>query len=320
MTGKLAKKRLLGVYCRGILMGAADVVPGVSGGTVAFITGIYEELLDAIKSINVKAIKLLFAEGVTAAWSHINGNFLLVLMLGIVTSILLLARVISYLLEAYPLLVWSFFFGLIVASCVHMVKQIKQWQPLTLIALLVGVVMAVAVTELKAVELVPGPAVFFGAGCIAICAMILPGISGSFILVLLGMYGHVLAAAKDLQVTLLLAFVAGCGVGILSFSRVLSWLFTRFHDATLALLTGFLIGSLNLVWPWKLVLSFYTNSHGKRFALEQENVFPWVYQAQTGIDPSTVFCVGLMVLGLILVFLLEKSGEKATEAGEKSSF
>lgn len=314
MTSPNNKQRLLGVYCRGIAMGAADVVPGVSGGTVAFITGIYEELLDSIQSVNFKAVGVLFKEGPLAAWQHINGNFLLVLMLGVLTSVVSLARGISYLLDNHPLLVWSFFFGLILASSIHMIKQIKAWRATTLVAIVVGAITAYAIGEMKPSELSPDLLLFFGAGAIAICAMILPGISGSFILVLMGMYGHVLTAVKELQLLTMLAFAAGCGVGLLSFSHLLSWLFKRFHDLTLGLLTGFLIGSLNLVWPWKQTLSYYVNRHGEQLALEQQNVLPMAYQGLAETDPQTLFCLSLMAFGIVLVFLLEKFGQKEGEA------
>lgn len=303
------RKRAIAVYLRGVAMGAADVVPGVSGGTVAFITGIYEELLRSIQSINPRAVKLLFTEGIGACWQHINGNFLLVLMLGIATSILSLARVISYLLVQQPLLVWSFFFGLIVASSWHMAKQLRRWNAGLVVALLVGGIAAYIIGELKPSELSPQPLLVFGAGAIAICAMILPGISGSFILVLLGMYTHVLAAVKDFNLVLLGFFAAGCGTGLLVFAHILSWLFKRFHDWTMALLTGFLIGSLNLVWPWKHTLSYYQNSKGQQLALTQENVLPATYGALTGDNAQTVFCVALMIFGVLLVLVMEKFGE-----------
>ena len=304
------KQRLLGVYCRGLGMGAADIVPGVSGGTVAFITGIYEELLASIKSINPTALSLLLKQGPQAAWQHINGNFLLVLMLGVLTSVASLARGISYFLDHHPLLVWSFFFGLILASSIHMIKQIKRWRVATIITLLAGAMAAYAIGAIKPSELSPDLLVFFGAGAIAICAMILPGISGSFILVLIGMYGHVLTALKELQWITIAVFAAGCGVGLISFSHLLAWLFKRFHDLTLSLLTGFLIGSLNLVWPWKQTLSYYQNRHGEQLALEQQNVMPTAYQSLTETDPQTLFCIGLIVFGALLVLLLEKFGRK----------
>lgn len=316
VEGKRSPKQLLGVYLRGIAMGAADVVPGVSGGTVAFITGIYEELIESIKSISPSSLGLLFKQGPVSFWQHINGTFLLLLLLGIATSVLSMARLISHLLTNHPLLVWSFFFGLILASSLHMAKQIKQWQFSTIVAVLVGSMLAYGVSELPPSELSPDLLMFFAAGSIAICAMILPGISGSFILVLLGMYTHILTAIKDMQVVLVLSFVAGCGIGLLTFSHFLSWLFKRFHDLTIALLTGFLIGSLNLVWPWKVVLSFYQNSKGEQLALTQENVFPWVYEAVNKVNPAMFYCLGLMLLGVIIVFILEKIGTSAAESSK----
>lgn len=314
-AGKLAG--LLGVYLRGMAMGAADVVPGVSGGTVAFITGIYEPLIHSIKSINPASLMLLFRQGPAAFWQHINGTFLLVLLMGIVTSILSLARGISFLLDNHPLLVWSFFFGLIAASTVHMMKQIGRWQLSLVAAVCVGFVIAYGVTEIQPSELTPGPLVFFVAGSIAICAMILPGISGSFILLLMGMYTHVLLAIKELQWVMVMSFVVGCGLGLLSFSHLLSWLFRRFHDLTLALLTGFLLGSLNLVWPWKETVSYYQNSRGENLALEQNNVLPWVYERLSGADALAGYCLGLMLFGLLVVFLLEKLGNEGAISSKK---
>lgn len=303
-------KRYLGVYLRGLAMGAADVVPGVSGGTVAFITGIYEELLNSIKSINPSSAALLFKQGPAAFWAHINGTFLLALGLGIITSIVSLARVISLALESQPLLVWSFFFGLILASSWHMAKQVRHWHWQTVAAMLLGVVIAYTIAELKPSELPPQLGLVFLSGCVAICAMILPGISGSFILLLLGMYGHVLGAIKSFDWLLLSVFAAGCGVGLLSFSHLLSWLLARFHDTAMTLLTGFLLGSLYLIWPWKQALTFYENSKGKQMVLTQQNILPSDYVERVGQSPETVLCAFLMALGIICVLVLEKIGAK----------
>jgi putative membrane protein len=289
-------------------MGAADVVPGVSGGTVAFITGIYEELIDSIKSINPTALKILYKDGVAACWASINGSFLAVLLLGIMTSVISLAQVITYLLEAHPLIVWSFFLGLIAASSIHMIKQINTWNVSVVIVLVLGVAAAYGVAEIRPSEVAPTLPIFFGAGCIAICAMILPGISGSFILLLIGMYSHVLTALKDFQLLPVLVFAAGCGTGLLGFSQVLSWMFKRYHDRTMALLTGFLIGSLNLVWPWKQTLSYYQNSSGEQLPLQQSNVWPWAYQSISGFESNVLQCVLFVVVGLFVVYLLEKIG------------
>lgn len=305
----MSKQHYAGIFARGLAMGAADVVPGVSGGTVAFITGIYEELLNAIKSFNPQAVKVLLRQGPAAFWRHINGSFLLALGLGIVTSILSLARLISQLLDTQPLLVWSFFFGLIAASGWHMAKQVRRWSGATVVMLLVGCAVAYGVAELKPSELPAEPLYVFLAGSLAICAMILPGISGSFILVLLGMYSHVLLAIKQFDWLLLGVFAAGCGLGLLSFAHLLSWLLARFHDLAMTLLTGFLLGSLYLVWPWKHILSYYQNSKGESLALTQENVLPGQYLSLTGQEPDTVSCLGLMLAGLVTVLILEKIGQ-----------
>lgn len=297
--------RLLGIYARGIAMGAADVVPGVSGGTIAFITGIYEELLFSIKSINVTALKILFAEGPLACWRHINGAFLLVLLLGILTSVFSFAHIISYLLEVFPQLLWSFFFGLICASSVFIAKQLGRWNISSILVFFIGVTTAYVIGQVRPSDLEPSLLILFGAGAISICAMILPGISGSFILVLLGLYSHVLTAVKDFQWLMLVAFGAGCSVGLLTFSYFLSWLFKRYHDWTLALLTGFLVGSLSLVWPWKTVLSYYVNSKGERLALVQENVLPSTYHGATGLESNTAICIFLMVLGGLIIVAME---------------
>jgi putative membrane protein len=304
-------KRLLGVYLRGIAMGAADVVPGVSGGTVAFITGIYEELIHSIKSFNLTALKTLIREGPVACWQSVNGTFLLVLALGIVTSIISLAKVIGVLLEEQPLLVWSLFFGLIAASSWHMFKQIKQHTVSTIVLILIGVLVAYGIAEVKPSELPAKPELVFMAGAISICAMILPGISGSFILVLLGMYAHILAAVNQADMLILGCFLAGAALGLLSFANLLSWLLKHFHDVTFAVLTGFLTGSLYLIWPWKQALSYYQNSKGESLALEQVNVLPTQYEALTGILPQTGACLGLMVLGVVAVLLLEKVAESS---------
>jgi putative membrane protein len=309
-SDRCSKRSLIGVYFRGIAMGAADVVPGVSGGTVAFITGIYEELLGSIQSINLTALTTLFKAGPVAFWRHINGNFLLVLMLGIITSVISLASIISRLLSSHPLLVWSFFFGLIAASSIYMSRQLHNYRWRVLLAIAIGVLAALVVGAMKPSELSPEPLLVFLSGCLAICAMILPGVSGSFILVLLGMYAHILTAVKDLQWGLLLSFVVGCGIGLLGFSHLLSWLLKRFHDVTMALLTGFLIGSLNLVWPWKQTLSYYQNSKGESLALEQMNILPNTYAEIVGA-PDTLFAIILMILGVFLVLGLEMFGEKS---------
>lgn len=295
------------LFLKGMLMGAADVIPGVSGGTIAFITGIYERLLNAIKSVNPSLVKTLRKEGVKSVWQQIDGTFLVVLFAGIFTSLLSLAGIISWLLVEYRELLWAFFFGLIIASAIFIGKQIKQWTPQTIVALVLGTGIAYYITIASPAEgSITSPLFVFLSGCIAICAMILPGISGSFILLLLGMYGYVMGAVKDLNLPIMALFASGCLVGLLSFSHVLSWTFRKFRSTTLALLTGFLIGSLNKVWPWKKVLQYRTNSHGEQVPFLEQNVLPMNYEGEAYLIGAIV----LTVVGFVVVFLLERLGEK----------
>ena len=285
-------------------MGAADVVPGVSGGTVAFVTGIYQELLDSINSININALKIAKKDGFAAAWKAINGSFLLTLLSGILLSILSLAKGVHYLLDQHPILLWAFFFGLIIASALYIAKQVTQWNSTGILALLAGALIALCIGVLAPGELPSTPLYFFIAGCIAICAMILPGISGSFILLLMGMYAPVIAAIKSLDLMHLGLFASGCAVGLLMFSRVLAWLMHHYHNLALSLLTGFMLGSLMKLWPWKQTLSYRISSHGQ-VPLEQINLLPGKFESVTGQDPHLLNAILLALAGFILVWGLD---------------
>ncbi len=303
---KQTPKQAFLLYLKGVAMGAADIVPGVSGGTIAFITGIYQQLIDSIGAIGPDTLRILFKDGPIRAWHSFNGNFLLVLMLGILTSAVSLAKLISGLLETQPELLWSFFFGLILISAVHIGKQIKQWSFGILLALLAGVAIAYAITAMAPAQIPANTLTIFAAGSVAICAMILPGISGSFILLLMGMYAHIIGAIKSFDLMVLAVFGAGCITGLLLFTRLLSWLLHRFQTMTLAVLTGFMIGSLNKVWPWKQTLSYRINSHGEEVAFQQANVLPTDYASITGSDPHIVGGVLLMIVAIIVVLGVEK--------------
>lgn len=283
-------------------MGAADVVPGVSGGTIAFITGIYEELIDTLNGIRPQLLQILFKEGIGAFWTAINGWFLLFLLAGVGTSIVSLAKGITYLLDTQPVLIWSFFFGLILASSYTVGKQVKQWNAGVIVVLIVGIVAAVFITSSTPTQTPEDLWFIFISGMIAICAMILPGISGSFILLLLGKYQYILESLKELKISVILTFMAGCVIGLVSFSHVLSWMFKKYHNATIAVLTGFMIGSLKKVWPWKNVLETRINSHGKSVPFIDESVMPSSFIG----DPQIVFAVVFMLIGLALVLLLDK--------------
>ncbi len=294
-------------------MGAADVVPGVSGGTIAFITGIYDTLLESIRRVNPSLFGIWKREGFKAAFDHINGFFLIALFGGILTSILSLAKFISWALETHPVPVWSFFFGLIMVSVYHMIKQVEQKTLSRFIVLLIGAVFAYSITVLKPLQMDPTSLNIFFAGCIAICAMILPGISGSFILLLLGMYTPVLGAVKGLQIDVMALFATGCLVGLLSFSHVLSWLLKRFRDFALVFLTGLMLGTLPKLWPWKETISWRTNSKGEQVPLIQENLSPFNFESVTGQPSQLAIAVVLMLAAIGLVLALEKVAEK----GEK---
>jgi len=256
-------KDYLLICLKGMGMGAADVVPGVSGGTIAFITGIYQELIDSIKSVNLKSIKLLFSGKIKDFWCAVNGNFLLALLTGIGISVISLAKGLKYLLDHQPILIWSFFFGLIIASAIYVAREIKGWKVSTIVSLIIGAVIAYGVTIITPAEANSSYAFVFLSGSIAICAMILPGISGSFILVLLGMYKFILGAVSAVNLPVIAIFMAGAAIGIIIFSNVLSWLLKRYYELTIAMLAGFMIGSLNKVWPWKEVVSTFTDRHGE---------------------------------------------------------
>ncbi len=297
-------KNYLLLFAKGVAMGAADVVPGVSGGTVAFITGIYDELLRSLGS--VPSATLLLARGrIAEAWRAANANFLLVLLTGIGCSVLSLAGVITWMLEHQPIPVWSFFFGLILVSSHLIARQVQRWNWTRVVAFGLGAGLAWWITVAAPIQWGHDPLSLFVAGAIAICAMILPGISGSFLLVLMGLYSHVLGAVKNLDLGVLVIFAAGCLVGILSFARVLSWLLRRWRDLTLSFLMGLMLGSLNKVWPWKQTLEWRSNSAGEQVPLVEQNLLPDTFAELTGHDPQLLLALLLAVAGVALVLLLE---------------
>ncbi|WP_219855957.1 DUF368 domain-containing protein [Pontibacter mangrovi] len=300
------------LFAKGAGMGAADVVPGVSGGTIAFITGIYEELLGSIRSVNGEALKLLLRLNLKGFWKHINGTFLVVLISGILFSIVSLSRLILYLLEHHSEMLWSFFFGLIVASALVVAKQITRWTPGVLVAGLLGAALAYYITVATPGQTPEAYWFIFLSGAIAICAMILPGISGSFILVLLAKYEFIMLSLKELKVGVIATFGLGCVFGLLAFSHVLNWMLKHYHNITVALLTGFMVGSLNKVWPWKLTLETYTDRHGEVKPLVQQNVLPGSYEALTGHEPYLLYGVLLAIFGFLLVYLIDRFTSDST--------
>ncbi len=275
-------------------MGAADVVPGVSGGTIALITGIYEELIESIKSINIASIKLLFTFKIREFLGAINATFLTSVLLGIAVSIFSLARVVTYLLDNHPILLWSLFFGLILASVISVLRGVKSWGVSSYLSFPIGAAIAYYIT-IAAPATTPDGAPFIAlCGAIAICAMILPGISGSFILLLMGKYHYIMEAIKSFDIEVIALFGSGAAIGLILFSNLLSMLLRRYHDITIALLAGFMLGSLGKVWPWKEI-SVDGGEQISRNILSTEQLAP---------------ALMLMVAGFAFVVIMERVSKR----------
>lgn len=293
------------ISLKGLAMGAADVVPGVSGGTIAFISGIYEELITTINNVNLSLLKSLKTEGFKVFWKKLNGNFILALLSGIAISIISLAKFISWLMDNEPIALWSFFFGLVVASIFLMAKEIKKWDLSAISMFLIGAVAAYYITTLPPTENVEALPYLFFSGALAICAMILPGISGAFILVLLGSYKTILDALHERDLKIIITVGLGIVFGLLSFAKLLKWMFTHYKNATLAILTGFILGSLNKIWPWKEVLETKIIDD-KLIVLKDQNISPFAYDG----DPQIITGILLAIFGFSLIFILEKLAAK----------
>ena len=309
-------KDYLLITLKGIAMGAADVVPGVSGGTIAFISGIYEELISTIDNFNFSAFKKIKKEGFKSVWKQLNGNFLLSLFIGIFISILSLAKLIKWLLENKPLLLWAFFFGLVIASIFIISKSISKWTIPVFIFIIIGTIISYYVTILEPTKSPDSFYYLFFCGFLAIIAMILPGISGAFILVLLGAYETAIHTvnlfiesviemnfAKFSDAILkIISLALGALLGLKIFSKILNWMFTHKKNITLAVLIGFMIGSLNKIWPWKKTITWYTNSHNVKVPLLQHSILPNKYEG----DPQLMYTIIFALLGFLTIFLIEK--------------
>ncbi|MCF8231383.1 MAG: DUF368 domain-containing protein [Bacteroidales bacterium] len=290
---------------KGMGMGGADVVPGVSGGTIAFITEIYEELVNSLKSIKPSAVKKIFSEGLISFWNIINGNFLMAVFAGILISVFSLAHLLETWLEEEPIFVWSFFFGLILASAFYVARKIKDWNWRKILALVLGIFAAYMITNLTPAQTTEAYWFVFLSGALAICAMILPGISGAFILLLLGKYQFILGAISDLNLVILGIFAVGAFIGLISFSNLLSWLLRKFHDITIATLAGFMVGSLFKVWPWKETVSTFVDRHGETQPLVQNNVLPSYFETVTGDDSQLLFAILFALAGILIILSME---------------
>lgn len=282
-------------------MGAADIVPGVSGGSIALITGIYQRLLDSINSFNGANLSLLLKLEFKQFYKAVNGTFLLSLLLGILTSVFTMSKVLTFLMDEHPIPLWSFFCGLILVSAFIILKEIKRWHLGVVLSVILGIIIAWWVTSLPPTTSPDAIWFTFVAGAIAICAMILPGISGSFILLILGKYETILQAVSDKDFLTLGVFASGCIVGILSFSRLISFLLRKFYSTTIGLLSGFMLGSINKLWPWKVVTQYRTSSSGEQKPFITENLWPSEYLQQVGAEPNLGLAIAGFVGGIVLV-------------------
>ncbi|MEX2511360.1 MAG: DUF368 domain-containing protein [Cyclobacteriaceae bacterium] len=299
------KNKLL-LFLKGMAMGSADIVPGVSGGSIALVTKIYEELLDSINSINLESLKLLVNLKFVLFWKAINGRFLLTVLLGILTSIFTLSQGITYLIDTYPIPLWSFFCGLILISAIIILRDIRRWNILAILFFPIGAVLAYYITELPLFSSPDEIWFTFIAGAIAICAMILPGISGSFLLLILGKYEFILHAVNERNIMVLVVFALGCITGLLLFSRVISYFLKNFHAITLSFLSGFMLGSINKIWPWKRVLSYRISSEGIQKPLLTENISPHLYLMETGEESQFLLAILAFLIGVVLVVGIER--------------
>lgn len=302
---------LISLFLKGLAMGAANVIPGVSGGTIAFVTGIYQEFIDSLKAFDVKAVRLALAFKIPELIEHLNLKFLVPLGLGVVASLLSLGKLLDWLFQDYPIWVWSFFFGLILASVYFVSKSIRQRSIPVYIAFTLGTIAALALALLKPAE--ENPAFYYIAICgvVAVCSMILPGLSGSFVLILMGNYQLVmLQAVPSLDLQIILPFAIGGGIGFIILSRAISFLLKNFHDTTLSTLTGFILGSLAVIWPWKSEV-YLQDDAGQLILKKGESIvqgYEW-FAPSLG-DPSTYLAIALMLVGIVAVALLERSAAK----------
>lgn len=293
-------------------MGLGDSVPGISGGTIAVLTNIYDRLIFSLRAFDLVALRLLLSGQLNRAWSHINGNFLAVLAVGVLSGLLLSANTVLYLLDNHFQLLMAFFVGLVLACAYLLRQQFSVRDPLQLLLLLAGMAVTVLIGLLEARQgAVTGPGIFV-AGAVAICAMILPGLSGAFILLLLGMYEHMLEALLGLQWGSIVPFVSGCVVGLLAFSRLLAWLLRRYHAQSYSMITGLLLGSLAALWPWQAAVTDIAADSGE--VLNTRPVWPLNYYEVTGQQPAVPGAIFMVLVGASLVLVVHRAAQSAKQS------
>ena len=318
-TKKRTFSNYLLLYVKGIAIGACDIVPGISGGTIAFISGIYEELINSLRLFVPKNFKLIFQGKIKTFWKAVNANFLLAVALGAGTSLITLVKYVLYMLDTYPVVSWSFLFGLVFISTISVLKKIRKTTVTVVICFVVGVLLAFLITSLSAAQTPNELWFIFISGAVAICAMILPGISGTFILLLMGKYQYMLTALNEFKVTVLAVFASGVIIGLLSFSHFLSWLLRKYHDVTVALLAGVMFGALNKVWPWKTQVDMLTNKewawsmekfNDNSLSLLEKTYLPQTFEKITGNPAQIQWAIAAAALAVVFFLTIETIGKK----------
>ena len=304
-------KNYILISLKGLAMGAVEVVPGVSSGTIALISGIYEELLLTIKNCPV-AVKDLFKNkfNLKLFWKNANGNFLLALFLGMGLGVLSLAKLTKYMLENYEIPTWSFFFGLVLASVWFVLREVEKWKSTYFILFALGVIAGFSITVLSPAETPEDLWFIFLSGSIAICAMMLPGISGSFMLLILGKYQYVLTALTEANIPVILTFISGALLGIILFSHFLSWLLKNYHAITIFFLGGVMFGSLNKIWPWKTVVESVVKPDGEIVPVLENNILPTTYTELTGDSSQILYAIIMLAVGLSIIFVIDRIAQK----------
>ena len=296
--------KFFGVFIKGLSMGLADLVPGVSGGTIAFITGIYEELISSISELKFSLIKDYQLGGIKLVWSKINAPFLITLFFGIVVSVLIFSSFISWILNEHPILTWSFFFGLILSSIFYFINEIKKWNLIRVSLILIGILITFGITRIENFNSSNSYLYIFVSGIFAICAMILPGISGALVLVIMGTYKNILQAINNKEVFKIISFGLGALIGLITFSKILKFLFNNYKNETLSILTGFMSGALIKIWPWKRIINNQSSKY-KNY-LHEECISPFSYDG----DPMIFQAIISMFIGFILIFIFNYLSRK----------
>ncbi len=299
-------KEYISYFAKGLAVGIANIIPGVSGGTIALITGIFERLINAIKSFDIKAAQLLFKGNWKAFAEKTDFYFLLTLFAGVGVAIIALARLFDFLFHHYPVYIWAYFFGLVLASVYYVGKTVEKWKASTIISFIVGTAFAIGISLINPATANDNFLYLILCGVVAICSMILPGLSGSFVLILMGNYQLVaIDAINNRDLGIIIPVGIGAVVGLIAFSHVLSWVFKRYKDQTIAMLTGFILGSLSILWPWKEP-EYLTNAagdfimkHGEKVIARYSVILP------EQITMEVIIGVGFMILGILSIVLVE---------------